>query len=116
MRRTEEEKKETIPPWPATQRDTTLETHVKADGSLTLSVGEVEEQTQDQQQRQQQRGSGSVHGGTAWYQHAFGSLGGAGSQSPVSQSGLISQMQGIHSLCKGKEGWGEGEGEKKKKE
>lgn len=28
----------------------------------------------------------------------FGSLGGAGSQSPVSQSGLISQMQGIHSL------------------
>lgn len=29
----------------------------------------------------------------------FGSLGGAGSQSPVSQSGLISQMQGIHSLC-----------------
>lgn len=30
----------------------------------------------------------------------FGSLGGAGSQSPVSQSGLISQMQGIHSLCK----------------
>lgn len=30
----------------------------------------------------------------------FGSLGGTGSQSPVSQSGLISQMQGIHSLCK----------------
>lgn len=29
----------------------------------------------------------------------FGSLDGAGSQSPVSQSGLISQMQGIHSLC-----------------
>lgn len=29
----------------------------------------------------------------------FGSLGGTGSQSPVSQSGLISQMQGIHSLC-----------------
>lgn len=29
----------------------------------------------------------------------FGSLGGTGSQSPVSQSGLISQMQGSHSLC-----------------
>lgn len=39
---------------------------------LTLSVGEVEEQTQDEQQRQQQqRGSGSVHGGTAWHQHAL---------------------------------------------
>jgi len=74
MRRTG--RKEPIPPWPTTQRDTTLETHVKANGPLTLSVGEVEKQTQDQQQ---QRGSGSVHGGTAWYQHAFGSLGGAGS-------------------------------------
>lgn len=30
----------------------------------------------------------------------FGSLGGTGSQGPVSQFGLISQMQGIHSLCK----------------
>lgn len=43
----------------------------KADGVLTLSVGEVEEQTQDEQQRQQQRGSGSAHGGTAWHQHAL---------------------------------------------
>lgn len=48
-----------------------LEAHVKANGLLTLSVGEVEEQTQDKQQRQQQRGSGSVHGGTAWHQHAL---------------------------------------------
>lgn len=41
-------------------------------GALTLSVGEVEEQTQGEQQRQQQqRGSGSVHGGTAWHQHAL---------------------------------------------
>lgn len=40
--------------------------------TLTLSVGEVEEQTQGEQQRQQQqRGSGSVHGGTAWHQHAL---------------------------------------------
>lgn len=40
--------------------------------ALTLSVGEVEEQTQGEQQRQQQqRGSGSVHGGTAWHQHAL---------------------------------------------
>lgn len=40
--------------------------------ALTLSVGEVEEQTQgEQQRRQQQRGSGSVHGGTAWHQHAL---------------------------------------------
>ncbi|KAF0029396.1 hypothetical protein F2P81_018501 [Scophthalmus maximus] len=53
-------------------RDTTLEAHVKANGPLTLSVSEVEEQTQDKQQRQQQqRGSGSVHGGTAWHQHAL---------------------------------------------
>lgn len=51
--------------------DTTLEAHVKASSLLTLSVGEVEEQTQDKQQRQQQRGSGSVHGGTAWHQHAL---------------------------------------------
>ncbi len=56
---------------PPTQQDTTLEAHVKANGPLTLSVGEVEEQTQDKQQRQQQRGSGSVHGGTAWHQHAL---------------------------------------------
>lgn len=40
--------------------------------ALTLSVGEVEEETQGEQQRQQQqRGSGSVHGGTAWHQHAL---------------------------------------------
>lgn len=40
--------------------------------ALTLSVGEVEEQTQSEQQRQQQqRGSGSVHGGAAWHQHAL---------------------------------------------
>lgn len=40
--------------------------------ALTLSVGEVEEQTQGEQQRQQQqRGSGPVHGGTAWHQHAL---------------------------------------------
>lgn len=56
---------------PPTQQDTTLEAHVTANGPLTLSVGEVEEQTQDKQQRQQQRGSGSVHGGTAWHQHAL---------------------------------------------
>lgn len=42
----------------------------------------------------------------------FGSLGGAGSQSPVSQSGLISQMQGIHSLCKARRGMGRGRGSK----
>lgn len=56
----------TPPPNPAGH-----EAHVKANGPLTLSVGEVEEQTQDKQQRQQQRGSGSVHGGTAWHQHAL---------------------------------------------
>lgn len=47
---------------------------MRAEGPLTLSVGEVEEQTRDKQQRQQQqqqRGSGSVHGGTAWHQHAL---------------------------------------------
>lgn len=54
----------------------------------------------------------------------FGSLGGTGSQSPVSQSGLISQMQGIHSLCEArrerkreKEGGDEEEGgERREKE
>lgn len=46
----------------------------------------------------------------------FGSLGGAGSQSPVSQSGLISQMQGIHSLWETKKNGnkGEREGERRK--
>lgn len=53
----------------------------------------------------------------------FGSLGGTGSQSPVSQSGLISQMQGIHSLCEarrekeegeGRRGWGGGEKRREK--
>lgn len=39
----------------------------------------------------------------------FGSLGGTGSQGPVSQSGLISQMQGIHSLYREKKEEGEGE-------
>lgn len=47
----------------------------------------------------------------------FGSLGGAGSQSPVSQSGLISQMQGIHSLCKARrDGRGSKEGGKRGRE
>lgn len=44
---------------------------MEAYGGLTLSVGEVEEQTLDEQQWQQRRGSGSVHGGTAWHQHAL---------------------------------------------
>lgn len=57
---------------PQPSRTQELEAQMKADGPLTLSVGEVEKQTQDQQQRhQQQRGSGSVHGGTAWHQHAL---------------------------------------------
>lgn len=57
----------------------------------------MEEQTQDEQQRQQQRGSGSAHGGTAWHQHALAAS--VALAHRVSQSGLISQMQGIHSLC-----------------
>lgn len=57
-------------PIPVAQQDILHEAHVKT-GLLTLSVSEVEEQTQDKQQRQQQRGSGSVHGGTAWHQHAL---------------------------------------------
>lgn len=66
--------KQTFPPLslcPQPQREATLEAHVKANSPLTLRVGEVEEQTQDKQQRQQQRGPGSVHGGTAWHQHAL---------------------------------------------
>ena len=43
-----------------------------------------------------------------------GSLGVAGSQSPVSQSGLISQMQRIHSLDEGKEREEGGMGERKR--
>ena len=60
-----------VTPPPQPDRSQHLKVHVKASGPLTLSVGEVEEQTQDKQQRQQQRGSGSVHGGTAWHQHAL---------------------------------------------
>lgn len=53
------------------QKNSLFKAYVKVYGELTLSVGEVEEQTLDEQQRQQQRGSGSVHGGTAWHQHAL---------------------------------------------
>ena len=46
----------------------------------------------------------------------FGSLSGAGSQSPVSQSGLISQMQGIHSLSKARRDGEREEGREKERE